>query len=82
MRTKEKPNFPVPKTVRVDANNTFRFLKHYKMDLIKTSITPTQHFADVRLDVDILQVLVSICMVESERAIEAYRHPHAVTYPR
>ena len=78
MRTKEKPNFPVPKTVRVDANNTFRFLKHYKMDLIKT-VTPTQHFADVRLDVDILQVLVRVGVVEAQRAVESDGQPHSVT---
>lgn len=41
----------------------------------------TEHLADVRLDVHILQVLVRVGVVEAQRGVQPDRHPHAVADP-
>lgn len=42
----------------------------------------TQHLADIGLDVHILQVLVRVGMVQSQRRVQADGHPHTVANPR
>ena len=42
----------------------------------------TEHLADVRLNVDILQVLVGVGVVQSQRAVQSDGDPHPVTHPR
>lgn len=41
----------------------------------------TQHFADIWLDVHILEVLVRVRMVQPQGGIQPDRNPHAVTDP-
>ena len=41
----------------------------------------TQHLADVGFNVNILQMLVCVGVVETQRAVQSYGHPHTVTHP-
>ena len=51
-------------------------------DALITGSELTQHLADVRLDVHVLEVLVRVGVVEPQGGVEPDRHPHAVADPR
>lgn len=49
---------------------------------VKTSqLNLTQHLADIRLNINILEVLVCVCMVETQGRVEPDRHPDTITDP-
>ena len=41
----------------------------------------TEHFADVRLDVDVLEMLLGVGVVQAEGGVKPDRDPDAVTHP-
>lgn len=41
----------------------------------------TQHLADVGFNVNVLQMLVCVGMVETQRAVQSYGHPHTIAHP-
>ena len=41
----------------------------------------TQHLWNVGLNIHILQMLVRVCMIQSQRGVQADRHPHPVPHP-
>jgi len=41
----------------------------------------TEHFADIRLDVNILQVLMGVGVVQSQSRVQANRNPNSVPEP-
>ncbi len=74
--TKEKPSLPVP--VTHTASVIWTALQDSRFD----NAALTQHLADVRLDVNILQVLVCVCVEEPEGRVQTNGHPDAVSIPR
>lgn len=57
-------------------------MAHVSIPTLLPLVLPlTQHLADVRLNVHILQVLMGVGMVEPESRVQADRHPHPITNP-
>ena len=54
------------------------FNKHNKIILNQQ---PTEHLADVGLDVYVLEVVESVGVVEAERGVQPDGDPHPVTHP-
>ena len=50
-------------------------------DKIILNKQPTEHLADVGLDVDVLEVVESVGVVEAERGVQPDGDPHPVTHP-
>lgn len=76
--TNEKPSLPVPGT------QTKLLSLHFQNMLLlsrRMIVELTQHFADIGLDVDILEVLVGVSVEQPEGGVESDGHPDTVAVP-
>lgn len=71
MRTNENPNFPVPFLIRFSINTKFQF----ESNSIKYN---TEHFGNVRFNINILKVTEIMSMEESNRRIQSDRNPDSI----
>jgi hypothetical protein len=74
MRTNENPNFPVPFLIRFSINTKFQF----ESNSIKYN---TEHFGNVRFNINILKVTEIMSMEESNRRIQSDRNPDSIASP-
>lgn len=86
MRTKEKPSLPVPANAQESTRSHNRHVqttaRTLKLAPCAANLHLTEHLADIRLDVNVLEVLVCVRMVEAQGGVEPDGHPHAVADPR
>lgn len=78
--TKEKPSLPVP-AHRSDVIKSF-YCEIKTLHTRRYGIgEPTEHLADVGLDVDVLEVLVGASVEQPEGGVQFNRHPDAIAVP-
>lgn len=83
--TKEKPSFPVPRKHERKLGSQWGLwarsaLGKFCLELSKQGAL-TKHLADVRLNVDILQMLMAVGMIEPQRGVQADGNPHSISNP-
>lgn len=87
--TNEKPSFPVPEEQehkigadeqRLSAPDKC-LLCFMHFNLVVRESEPTQHLADVGLDVDVLKVLEGVSVVQPESGVQSDGHPDAIAIP-